>query len=98
MTCRVITDNAELPRGTRFTVCPGAPVENGQLVLFRWNGVEQIGRLHPGPCWIGWLVQPDRVIYFTDMENIQIVGPIVPFPALDVCEAGRIKAAAGCPN
>lgn len=78
----VKTDDGELPRGSHFTVWPGA-VKAGQLCLFRTHKRHIIGRWIPNVAGHDFIWQPERWIRVAaeHIGTLQILGVIIPAEA-----------------
>src|SRR5690348_16549331 len=79
---KVVSDRLELPRGALFYVWP-APVQDGDLILFKVNNRAGIGRWRPNREGGDWIVQQkyNRAIVCAGPTPVRILGHVIP------CEA-----------
>lgn len=95
---QIISEDTELLRGSRVAVLLGVPFKSGDLIMFRVGSHTGIGRWHPNVGGFDWILQPGRLSACVGEVPVQVVGPVIPCPPLDVCVTGQIKASPGSSN
>lgn len=81
----IISVNTKYAYGHRFMTILKFPLDTDDEILFKLNGVEQVGRWFSDGPGFEWIIQTDRAIRITEESDIWIVGVIVPLDGVRPC-------------
>jgi hypothetical protein len=81
----IVSLNTGYKYGQKFMTVLKFPLDTDDEILFKLNGVEQVGTWFSDGPGFEWIIQTDRAIRVTEEADIWIVGVIVPLDEKKPC-------------